>query len=1251
MDSSSAPQTLPDLLLERSLSSTAGISFLDNDGSLTLSTTYTTLYQDAQEYARRLLVSGLKPLGTNHVVVASFDNHYDHILLFWACLLVGIPFCPIPPLHPEESRRILFLNHLQTLFGRPVLIGNDDIISTVQKLVPSFEATSWASLKALAPIQGADQLPIYPNFRPQSDDIICFMLTSGSTGNSKAVGLRHSNFLSCVRGKIKHHGSSQSSRFLNWIAFDHVACVSEVHLQALMADAWQYHVAPVAIIRTPRNLLEWTSKYRITYTFSPNFLIAQIVRDFATSLPTTPLDLSPVRAFISGGEAVPVKTAVEFTDILVQFGARRDVLRAGFGMTETCAGCIYDTRDILTDPVRYSTKYLSLGTCCDGVTMRVVDHVTGFPCPPLKEGQLQITGPSVFREYHNNPRATAESFCDGWFITGDTAIIDRDGNLCLMGRDKDCININGVKHPTVDVEHFVEDSQSDGVTRSYVYVCPMRLANADTETYGVFYQHELPVEDDLSADQLKRILATNRAVKRACVLFCSQSPHVILPLPRPAFTKTALGKVSRSFLAAAYQKGTYQSVEQKLKDAEAAVQNDATEQISRTEEAILESISALFNIPSSTLRRDMSLFDLGASSMHLMQLKQILQERLGIADIPTIEMLRRPEINQLASFLDTIIVSGGRSDIAYDPLVLLNPHGSKPPLFLIHPGVGEILIFIKLAQVLEDDRPIYALRARGFDDKDKPFETFDEMVDCYTARIISAYPSGPYYLGGYSFGGAVAYEITKKLEARGKRVAWTGIFNLPPEIRFRMKELVWIEVLINLLMFLSLIPTSAFDEVKQGVIENFPELRGADSEPTSSNEIIRYLFSLSDQNRLSELQLNMDDFRRWVGVAYQVTRSGRTYVTEGSITAALTTVFCAVPLPSLGTREEYKHQRLAKWESFTQSTFELVDVGGEHYTMIGEDHVVSFANKLRSALARATNLLNESQPTPLVDFSTSQADRKAYLKQLLGALEGIGFAVLYNVPSFEDSCQEETLGQAKKLFSMPQEWKDALGIQNSEAFRGYIHVGNGIDTEGYLFGAEQSEFSPRRRLREGPNQWPAEAELPRFKEIIQRRFEDCLHLSKTLHDDICDSLEIPPSAISSYIPASNPAFQTGLWRHSRATNHIEGDGPAAEGREYHDLDSFITLMIQSRPGLQAKNRKGKWVDIPYVPGGVICTIGLQLMRLTGGRLVGTAYRINTSSLDMDRYTIPYALAAGEDKPVRTHPRFEQSNLYSLLGKV
>jgi long-subunit acyl-CoA synthetase (AMP-forming) len=102
-------------------------------------------------------------------------------------------------------------------------------------------------------------------------------------------------------------------------------------------------------------------------------------------------------------------------------------------------------------------KYLSLGKCSDGTSMRAVNAGTGAVCLPHQDGQSQLYGPTVFRwEYFNNPKATAESFCDDRFITGDVAQLDDGGNLHLVGRDKDCVNINRVKHPSVDIEHYVE---------------------------------------------------------------------------------------------------------------------------------------------------------------------------------------------------------------------------------------------------------------------------------------------------------------------------------------------------------------------------------------------------------------------------------------------------------------------------------------------------------------------------------------------------------------------------------------------------------------------------------------------------------------------------------------------------------------------------------------------------------------------------------------------------------------------------
>lgn len=156
------------------------------------------------------------------------------------------------------------------------------------------------------------------------------------------------------------------------------------------------------------------------------------------------------------------------------------------------------------------------------------------------------------------------------------------------------------------------------------------------------------------------------------------------------------------------------------------------------------------------------------------------------------------------------------------------------------------------------------------------------------------------------------------------------------------------------------------------------------------------------------------------------------------------TVFCAVPLPSLGTREEYKQQRLSRWRTFTQSPFELVDVDGEHYTMLSENHVVSFAKKLRATLSRATKLLNSKprsvQHVPVIDFTLSRKNRKTYLQQLRDGLGGVGVGILTNVPGLEEAFQKEVFSLTEQVFSKPQEWKDALSISESHGLRGYIQV-------------------------------------------------------------------------------------------------------------------------------------------------------------------------------------------------------------------
>lgn len=203
-------------------------------------------------------------------------------------------------------------------------------------------------------------------------------------------------------------------------------------------------------------------------------------------------------------------------------------------------------------------------------------------------------------------------------------------------------------------------------------------------------------------------------------------------------------------------------------------------------------ISDTFNVDPSVLDISQNILDYGASSIYLIRLQQFLKERLCIFDIPTIEILKRPIISELSEYVQ--MLSDGSKDAAdsriYDPLVCLHPHGSKPPLYLVHPGVGEVLVFINIARELDDDRPVYAFRARGFEAGEVPLSSMQEMVHLYTSAILKRDPRGAYFNAGYSFGAAIAFEIGKSLESKGLEVAWLGILNLPPSIQFQVKELI-----------------------------------------------------------------------------------------------------------------------------------------------------------------------------------------------------------------------------------------------------------------------------------------------------------------------------------------------------------------------------------------------------------------------------------------------------------------------------
>ena len=120
-------------------------------------------------------------------------------------------------------------------------------------------------------------------------DIAILMLTSGSTGNPKAVCLHHGQILYSLRGKSMRHGTTCHDVFLNWTGLDHVANLIEIHLHATALAASQIHISGSDVLADPTLFLQVVHSTRTTYTFAPNFFLAALVRTIES------LDKQPLR--------------------------------------------------------------------------------------------------------------------------------------------------------------------------------------------------------------------------------------------------------------------------------------------------------------------------------------------------------------------------------------------------------------------------------------------------------------------------------------------------------------------------------------------------------------------------------------------------------------------------------------------------------------------------------------------------------------------------------------------------------------------------------------------------------------------------------------------------------------------------------------------------------------------------------------------------------------------------------------------
>ncbi len=164
-------------------------------------------------------------------------------------------------------------------------------------------------------------------------------------------------------------------------------------------------------------------------------------------------------------------------------------------------------------------------------------------------------------------------------------------------------------------------------------------------------------------------------------------------------------------------------------------------------------------------------FKLGGDSISAMSLLALVAQETG-CPVPASGVIQAPTIAQMA-----VLLTASADPAQWSALVPIQPSGSKPPLFCVHPGGGNVFCYLRLSNLLGSDQPFYGLQAPGVDGIRQPLSTVEAMAEEYFQTLKQVQPHGPYHLIGWSAGGVIAYDLAQKVLAAGERVAHLGIID------------------------------------------------------------------------------------------------------------------------------------------------------------------------------------------------------------------------------------------------------------------------------------------------------------------------------------------------------------------------------------------------------------------------------------------------------------------------------------------
>jgi amino acid adenylation domain-containing protein len=617
-------------------------------------------YGELDSLARSIAAELQQAGGKGELALLLFPNAIEFIAAFLGCLYAGMVAVPAYP--PRKNRGLTRLSSIAA-------DAQPGLVLTTASLLPVIQP--WAAqipnrkdIRVLATDLAANNAAESWRAPDISRDTLAFLqYTSGSTATPKGVMVSHGNIMANEEMIRRAFDQSESSVIVSWLPLYHDMGLIGGVLQPLYLGASCILMSSVAFLQKPRRWLELITRYRATTSGGPNFAYDLCVRKIPVA-ERDGLDLSSWTVAFNGAEPVRPETMERFSQAFAPCGFRRRAFYPCYGLAESTlfvTGGIAESEPRLeivsstelqqSRVIRSSSEdqksLVSCGQSWMDQQVIIVDPESRRPCAPDKIGEIWVAGPSVAQGYWNRPQETGRDFHAhlhdeagenkgiSYLRTGDLGFI-QDDHLFVTGRLKDLIIIRGRNHYPQDIEYTVE--QSHPSLRPGCGAALSILIENDERIVIVQEVDRRPLETNLEAI----IAAIRAAVAQEHEILL----HDVVLIRVGSIPKTSSGKIQRHACRESYLKDQLAVVARSVAEA-TTILDDAKDAVDliRAElflldrddrrkqlESFLEDRAArILHLSRSRLDAQQSLIALGMDSLAAVELKHVVEERLGIS--------------------------------------------------------------------------------------------------------------------------------------------------------------------------------------------------------------------------------------------------------------------------------------------------------------------------------------------------------------------------------------------------------------------------------------------------------------------------------------------------------------------------------------------------------------------------------------------------------------------------------------------